>query len=142
MNMLPLSGKQNWSWHSSQPTPRAAKTYLLENPWACLLNPKGKLWSMCCLFALIDYFTIHFQPLAYSMEILFYSIFPRTLSFMILLLFSTQQEPWPNFGEDVACITSVFTNHFSPFVFSSCGSTNTLLTTTSVLIPLGYLINK
>ena len=65
------------------------KLYL--NPRACLLNHKGKFWTMRHLFASIDYFPIHHQPPAYSMDILFYSIFPMNYSFMSLLLFSNPQ---------------------------------------------------
>ena len=84
-------GKQNWSWHSSTTTPRVAKSYLLQNPRACLLKHKGKFQSMHHLFAPIDYFPINREPLAYLMDMLFYSILPRIWSFISLLLLRTPQ---------------------------------------------------
>ena len=138
--MSPLSRKHNRIFHFSQPTPGAAKTYLLQKPQACLLKHSEKLWSMCHLFASIDYFPIHREPLAYSMDILFFSIFPRTWSFMTLLLFNAPQGVLTCFWG--RCLLHHLSSYLAVFLFviSPCGSTNTLLTATYVLIPLIYLI--
>ena len=92
------------------------------------------------LFASIDYFPIYRQPPTYSMDILFYSIFSRTWSFMSLVFFRAPQGFLTWFWQHGSCLNRIFTQRFSPFVISPCGSANTHLTTTPVLIPLSILI--
>ena len=88
MNPAPMLEKQKWRSCYSQPTPKEAKLLALE-PSNLFAEPEEKNDSMCHL--------LHSQIQSSSnarllllMDILIYSIFPKTWSFMILLLFSTQ----------------------------------------------------
>ena len=68
-----------------------------------------------CL-ALTDQFPIHRQPPTYLMDILLYSIFPRTQLFMSLLLFSTPQGIFTKFWG--RCLVHHLTSHSTTFVTS------------------------
>ena len=80
--------KQKWRSCFSQPTPRAAKL-LAPEPLILSVEPQEKNISMCYLLHFTD---VNPRPILalLLMDILIYSIFPRTWSFMSLVLFSTQ----------------------------------------------------
>ena len=87
MNLAPILEKQKWRSYSSQATPRAANL-LAPKPPILFDEPQEKNPSTCHIFhcqiqSLSNYIVL------LLMDILIYSIFPRTLSFMSLLFFST-----------------------------------------------------
>ena len=83
-----MLGKSEWKNRSSQPTPRVAKL-LAPEPLIPFAEPQEQIPLIRHLFIII------FNPCpmlasCLLMDILLYSILPRTWSFMSLLLFSTQ----------------------------------------------------
>ena len=140
-NLAPLLGKQKWNSHSSQPTPRAAKSLALE-PSSLFVEPEEKNPLMHHL--------LHYQIQSPSnvillllMDILLYSIFPSTWSFMILLLFSTQLGVLTYFLGMMLPAYWVLTQWLLPLFFSSCKLENTLKRLYPLLFPLQHiLLNK
>ena len=93
-------------------------------------------------FASNRWFPLHHKPPAYSMK-QYFIVFCLGLGHLwATCSLMLHKESWPDFGEDTSRIAWVFTQQLSPFVISPCGSANTLLMTTSVPIPLSYLINN
>ena len=117
-------------------------SYLLHNPWACLLNHKRKT-LMCHLLHFKYVQSPSNDILLLLMDILIYSIFPMTWSCMSLLLFSTQLgfETW--FLGMVPPASWVLTQWFLPLVFFLLWVKKHSSTTVSTLVPFHHiLLNK
>ena len=140
MNLALMLGKQKWRSCSSQPTPRATKL-LAPKPPSLFAEPQEKNPSMHHLL----HYDIQYPSnaiLLLLIEILIYNIFPRTWSFMSLLLFSTQLRVVTWFLGMMPPTSWFLTQSLQPLVFSSCGSASTLQHLLPLLSPLVYFINK
>ena len=89
-NLTPTLGKKIGEFVPPNRLPDQPN-YLLQNPRSCSLNHKRKISQFATSFIIQMLIPIQFQPtssLLLLMDILLNNIFPRTWSFMSLLLFS------------------------------------------------------
>ena len=101
-----MLGKQKWRICSSQPTPKEAKLLSIE-PYSLFVEPKEK---NILIHHLLHYTNVN-PPSNCSLLLLTYillnDVFPRTWSFMSLLLFNNSTRSANLiFGDDASCISS------------------------------------